>query len=66
MITDFMGYNLNFMHNTSTGLMKLFWLPEAFQFGYQECNILHEMPEIKTLICTPNRKCGCLQAATQN
>lgn len=56
MRTDFTGYNLNCMHSTLTGLMKLFWLPDAFQSGYQECSILHEIPEIKTFICTPRQK----------
>lgn len=56
MRTDFTGYNLNFMHSTLTGLLTLFWLPDAFQSGYQECCILHEMPEMKTFICTPRQK----------
>lgn len=53
---DSTGHNLNFMHVILTGLMKLFWLPEAFQSGYLECSILHELPEIKTFICTSRQK----------
>jgi hypothetical protein len=31
-------------------------LPEAFQCGYLECSILHQLPEIKAFICTSRQK----------